>query len=124
MSKPFNCTPEQAGITPSASSGMWYDRLQILKFKNIYNYQMCLLMYKAFHSQLPNDIQTRFLIHNTVHNTGQSHLNFKLVGRSTKIQNRRPSVAGPYLWNALLPSTKILPNLMTFKKHLKLLSLT
>ena len=113
-----------AGVAPTAHTGDWFGRLCIIRFDKLYGYHILLLMFKAFHTQLPGGIQTRFKTNVNIYNTRQSNLNLVVTRRSTKIQNNRPSVSGPYVWNSLNPIMKELPSFEIFKSRLKSLSLS
>ena len=113
-----------AGVAPTAHTGDEFGRLCIMRFYKLYDYHILLLMFKAFHTQLLGGIQTRFKTNVNICNTRQSNLNLVVTRRSTKIQNNRPSVSGPYVWNSLNSIMKELPSFEIFKSRLKSLSLS
>ena len=54
-----------------------------------------------FYNQLPHTILSFFSKNQSRRLTRQTLYNLSVVQRSTKIQNGRPSVYGPFHWNAL-----------------------
>ena len=71
----------------------------------MYTY-ILILVFKAFHNNLPSQLQIYYSKPNNHRITRQPTWNFTVKLKSTKIQNSRPSVAGPYLWNNLKANTK------------------
>ena len=77
-------------------------------------------MYKAFSSSLPPNIQSLFEISNITFGTRRNNgLCFKLKPLSNKIQNGRPSIIGPRIWNELPTNLKVCTSLGNFKNALK-----
>ena len=75
-------------------------------------------MYKAFHNHLPHNIQ-RLFARSQQNRTRQNALNLKVSRKSTKIQNLKPSIFGPYVWNQLNASVREKNSIHLFKSHLK-----
>ena len=97
-----------------------FARHKILNFQNLYNYFISIEMFKAYNNLLPIDIQNLYsrVLHQR--NTRSAHLNLNIQRRSTKIQNLRLSVQGPYFWNFLPVTIRSSINLIQFKKRLKI----
>ena len=75
-------------------------------------------MNQAFHKTLPTSIQT---LYNTTQRIRSSRQNSTLntVEKSTKIQNLRPSVCGPYIWNNLPLNIRSLSSIKSYQIKLK-----
>ena len=72
-----------------------------LKIKDLYKLNITSLMHKALNETLPPNLQTLFTKNQTNIRTRQSQFNLSVKHKGSKIQNIRPSVSGPYLWNTL-----------------------
>ena len=102
--------------SPSSAS---FKKHKTLKISDIFKLRQGLFMYKAFHSMLPPNIQSLFKKNQTIRSTRQSNLNFTVIRRSTRMQDKRLSVAGPYFWNDLNQSIRLSNSLTMFKRNLK-----
>ena len=103
----------------NSQTNLLFKGLKIPKINDIYHVQINLLMYKAFHNHLPHNIQRLFARSQQNRTTRQNALNLKVSRKSTKIQNLKPSIFGPYVWNQLNASVREKNSIHLFKSHLK-----
>ena len=92
-----------------------FKKFKIPKFNDTYRLHLSILMFKAFYNLLPINIQKNYSRTQTGRVTRQSQLNLNVKIKSTNIQNRKPSIAGPFLWNALQASIRSVTSLNNFK---------
>lgn len=97
-----------------------YRRHSVLKLHDLYVLQLLQLMYKAYYRQLPGNINDRFSNFRINRVSRQSAWNLAVKKKTTRIQNLRPSVCGPYLWNNLHVPIRKNANIRLFKKKAKL----
>ena len=76
--------------------------LKQLKSADLVKFSLCKILYKAFHNELPNNIQMLFSTVQTVHShaTRQQNYMFKKSVR-TNVKYMSVSVAGVNIWNTL-----------------------
>ena len=67
-------------------------------------------MYKAFHFELPINLQNMFIIDKSIYYDTRSKFNFKLRYVRTKLKSICVSVLGVKLWNALDDKVKSIQN--------------
>lgn len=113
-----------SGLKSRSSTLSHYKKLFIPKFEDLHRIHSLSLAYKAFNNELPANIQRLFTHSQTLRRTRQAGMNMAVVIRSTKVQNLRPSVNCPYLWNSLSPDLKQLPSINAFKNRLKQITLS
>jgi len=104
-----------AGAKPRTTTTPLFKNAKILKLTDIYELQIAKLMFSGFHNTLPPNIQRQINKTQQNRSTRQTHLNLYIKQRSTKIQNLRPSVEGPYLWNGLSNTIRESKNIHIFK---------
>ena len=90
----------------------------LLLLPKLFEAQLGSFMYKAFHQGLPINIQKRFTINNNIYNTRSQYVNFKVIIKSNKILNNKPSVKGPYFWNTLPSHIREAKTFGSFKRSL------
>ena len=78
-----------------------FKNLKLLKFFDLIHFQTYLIMYKAFHFELPINLQNIFIIDKSIYYDTRSKFNFKLRYVRTKLKPMCVSVLGVKLWNAL-----------------------
>ena len=102
-------------ITPVLYSLHWLPVTQRIKFKTL------VLVYKAMHGQAPTYLQDLIQCHVPHRNLRSADRNLLSVPftKSTTIQNRAFSVAGPNMWNNLPESLRTATSLSIFKRKLK-----
>ena len=76
-------------------------------------------MYKAFHFELPINLQNMFIIDKSIYYDTRSKFNFKLRYVRTKLKSMCVSVLGVKLWNALDDKVKSIQIFLLFKKTVK-----
>lgn len=101
----------------SSSVSNDFKKHKIIKFSKLYDFQTSLLMYNAFNNKLPSNIQK--LYSRNFNRTRQSNTNLVVSRRSTKIQNLRPSINGPFIWNSIPENIKNSLNKQQFRNRLK-----
>ena len=104
--------------TYNSSTHNYFKDLKILKIQDLYQVQLLTQMYKAFKGVLSPLIQLNYTKPPSERLTRQTLWNLNVRMKSTKIQNSRPSVAGPFLWNSLNQNIKQAKTLKKFKKIL------
>ena len=96
-----------------------FDKFRTLQIENIFKLQLNKLMFKAFHRKLPPGIQRFYMNNQQQRQTRQSFMNLAVKRRGNKIQNLRPSVSGPFLWNQLKVALRSKNNIAQFCSSLK-----
>ena len=99
-----------------------YKNLAVANIKQLHFQNLNQMMHQAFHSQLPPTIQILFQRPLTTRTRG-SNLNLVVRRRSTRLQDCRPSVNGPFVWNNLPDELKKLKS-QTFQCKIKAYALT
>ena len=96
-----------------------FNRLKMLKFPQIVNYQTGIFMFKAYHSLLPQNLQNYFSLDiNDRYNTKRKY-NLKQRRVRTKKKQLSISIAGVQLWNSLNDTLKTCNSIANFKKMYK-----
>ena len=95
---------------------------KVLKIHDLYNFFLGCFMFQLNSNELPHAITSLFqknqqLLHN--YPTRQSSF-FDLHRLRTVLRKKTLIFTGPVYWNSLDTALKQLPNLSTFKRHLKL----
>ena len=103
----------------NASTSPLFKNLKIAKLSNIYKISIAKLMFKAYHNKLPDNIQKHYSTPQQ-RATRQSVCDLSVRRRSTKIQNARPSISGPYIWNALPAGIRSTRNVKSFGTKVKI----
>ena len=98
-------------------------KLKALKFKEIIEQNIAILLFKAYKKVLPINVQKMFVINNELHsyNTRQ-HLNFHHQFASTSAKQHTIKIKGPKIWNDLPEVLKHVNNfksILSFKVKLK-----
>ena len=97
-----------------------YKKLNILKLKELYLYNLGILVHDHFYNKLfPNAIQENFLSSLAEHDTRSNNLNLNYKKPRLVNTYRKPSIAGSMFWKSLPNSIKILKNPSNFKDKLK-----
>lgn len=97
----------------------------ILSFENHLKLQTALLMFKAYHRQLPKFLQNRFTRYRDVHNRESiSRFNFVIQRTNSRLEDNCLTHSGTKLWNSLPNSIKSEHKTNVFKRLLKLTLLT
>ena len=101
------------------SSSPLYKELEVLKFHDLYYYNLCLLAYEYFHNdEYPDAIRNKFTIHEqdayNLRNT--DHLTYKVPNLINSY--RKPTIAASIMWNKIPCEIKKL-NKFKFKNALK-----
>ena len=93
---------------------------KILKIHDLYNFFLGCFMFQLNSNELPGAITSLFQKNQQLHNyaTRQSSF-FHLHRMRTVLRKRNVIFTGPVYWNSLDTTLKQMPNLNTFKHHLK-----
>ena len=97
-----------------------YEKLNILKLKELYLYNLGILVHDKFHNkQFPTAIQEKFV--SSIAEYDNRSKNLTLNYNKPRLINtyRKPSIAGSMFWNSLPNSIKTLQNPSNFKDKLK-----
>ena len=78
-----------------------FKNLKLLKFFYLLQFQIYLIMYKAFHFELLINLQNIFIVDKSIYYETGSKFNFKLRYVRTKLESMCVSVLLVKLWNAL-----------------------
>ena len=102
-------------ITPVLHSLHWLPVQQTPKYKTL------VLVYRAINKQAPGYLQELLQCHEPARSLRSSEHNLITVPftKSSLIQARAFSVAGPRLWNSLPNALRNVPTLAKFKRELK-----
>ena len=96
-----------------------FNKHKILKVNDLYTFQLQILMFKAFHQTLPSKILQKYSRIQTGRLTRQVQWNLAVARKSSKLQNSRPSICGPHIWNGIPADLRKLNSLATLKKKLR-----
>jgi len=95
-----------------------FERLKLLKFRDLVQWKTATLMHKVFRNQMPKNIQRYFKIKETKY--PQRHVNkFTLKIHRTRIKALSLSIIGVKTWNALDSSTTNITSNDLFKRTVK-----
>ena len=94
-------------------------RLYLLKFKDLVNFNVAQIMYKAYHSQLPETMQKNFELTNTGKYSLRNINKFKIRFVRTTLKHNCLSIHGVKLFNSLPHEISSIPTLLRFKKKYK-----
>ena len=98
----------------------FFKELNILKFMDLVEFKILILMFKAWNVNLPKSLQCLFQSKtDNVYNTRRLY-NFKVSFSKSKIKYNCLSSIGVRLWNKLDEKMKTSGSLIKFKKMLKL----
>ena len=96
-----------------------FTKHRLLQLNKLYTLQLNVLMFKAFNNLLPSKIQSHYKRNQAIRCTRQTNLNLTVTRKGSKLFNKRPSIAGPYLWNSTNNSIKNSQTISSFKFKLK-----
>ena len=97
-----------------------FKKLKILKFSDLVNYKIGMLMYKAKYESLPSNIQQLFINKQEIsyYSTRQKH-KFAVKYARTSIKSKCLSVCGVKLWNKVPSSISPDSSFLSFKRNYK-----
>ena len=95
-----------------------FKRLKLLKFKDIVNLSISVILYKAKHNMLPRNLQDEFIIKNNSCKTRQCG-KFYVKYRRANLKANTPSIYGVSLFNSLPIDIINSASLSQFKKLVK-----
>ena len=99
-----------------AHTSSLFQCLKLLKFDDLVNLKCAIFMYKAYNSQLPVNLQSKFeLVKNTERYTLRCHDKFKVNYVRTTQMSHCISSYGVKLYNSLPESIRSKPNILSFK---------
>ena len=103
--------------TPSAPL---FKALDILKFDQLYKYNLGILMYKFHHSMLPNTISCMFVTNKDIHQhfTRQFH-HLHPPKIASELGRKSFKYTASLLWNRTMVAINVNVKIGTFKKHMK-----
>ena len=95
-------------------------KYKVLKLEDIVKFNVNIVMYKAFHMQLPRNLQCLFLKVKNVHShkTRKDKKMFQKIA-STNVKRMCLTIAGVKYWNELETDIKSCVSLPLFKSKLK-----
>ena len=108
-----------SGVSFLEHTSPLFKNFKLLKFFDLVHFQTYLIMYKAFHFELPINLQNMFIIDKSIYYDTRSKFNFKLRYVRTKLKSMCVSVLGVKLWNALDDKVKSIQKFFLFKKTVK-----
>ena len=108
------------GVPRKTPSSPLFKALNILRFNELYQYNLGMLMYKFHHSLLPNTISGLFITNRDIHNhfTRQSHL-LHPPKVSSVLGKQSFKYNASLLWNRTMVALNVNNKIGTFKKHMK-----
>lgn len=95
-----------------------FNRLNLLKFKDIVKFKTYIIAYKAYNNQLPVMLQQHFIKKNNPHNMRNKY-NFTLPKISRRKFELSTNIQAIKLWNDLPNTVKMCPTLSKFKMVIK-----
>ena len=103
-----------------AHSSPLFKKLKILKFSDLVNYKIGMLMFKAKNASLPSNIQQLFTNNqeSSYYSTIQKH-KFAVKYARTNIKSKCLSVYGVKLWNKVSSSISLDSSFLSFKRNYK-----
>jgi Reverse transcriptase (RNA-dependent DNA polymerase) len=102
-----------------SSAGPLFTRLKLLRFVDVYKFQVLLFVYQARMNMLPRSCMHYFVVNsNTIHNIRCTSY-FKLFQYRTNIRKNCITIVGPKLWNSIPDSVKNSDGISRFKISLK-----
>ena len=97
-----------------------YKKLNILKLKELYLYNLGILVHDYFYNKLfPNAIHEKFVSSMAENDTRSKNLNLNYNKPRLTNTYRKPSIAGSMFWNSLPNAIKTIKNPSNFKNKLK-----
>ena len=96
-----------------------FKELRILKFQDLVEYKINVLMYKAWNANLPENLQCLFQRNSENKHYTRQLCNFKVKFSKSEIKSNCLSIIGVRLWNKLGGNMKSCRSLLKFKKMLK-----
>ena len=97
-----------------------FKQMKCLKFDDIVHTKTCMVMYKAYNNQLPNNIQSIFTKVNTIHRySTRQQGNLHVQSAKTTLKQKCISHIGIKTWNNLDDKIKSSRNINSFQKKIK-----
>ena len=102
-----------------------FRKINSLKFLDIVKFKGLQIVYRAYHNNLPTNLQSYFMLNRgTVSYDMRSRDKFKIKYVRTSLRSKLVSIIGPKLWNQLPQSIRECVNIESFKKALKYFLIT
>ena len=97
-------------------TSIFFKELRILKFPDLVEYKINVLMYKALFTNLPENLQCVFKSNSENKHCTRQLCNFKVKFSKSKIKSNCLSINGVKLWNKLGDNMKTCGSLLSLKK--------
>ena len=102
-----------------------FRKINSLKFLDIVKFKGLQIVYRAYHNNLPTNLQSYFMLNRgTVSYDMRSRDKFKIKYVRTSLRSKLVSIIGPKWWNQLPQSIRECVNIESFKKALKYFLIT
>ena len=96
-----------------------FKQLGILKFIDLVKFKTSIIMFKAYHNELPGSLQKMFNLHVQKYDTRHKYT-FSVHRAHTNIKSMCISIYGVKLWNSLHTNLTDCKSLQVFKNMYKL----
>ena len=96
-----------------------FKQLGILKFVDLVKFKTSIIMFKAYHNELPNNMQEMFNLHVQIYDTRQKYT-FSVHRAHTNVKSMCISIYGVNLWNSIHNTITSSRSLHVFKTMYKL----
>ena len=107
------------GLKSREHTSKYFKEVNILKFQDMVEAKIKVLMYKAWKLHLPDSLQSLFFTKSSDKYYTRKRNNFKVKYCNSKIKSNCLSIIGVRLWNEMEDSMKNCNSLIKFKKMVK-----